>query len=94
MKRWSSVVATVVLLFLIEGCAKRVPPEAQTPPLVIFFVDGIQLSEAAADSIWQGTAETRPTDSIRVLKSASDLDRYGATGRPGVVLIYMRAGKS
>ena len=92
MKGPSLAAATVALLFLIGGCAKRIAPGTQTPPLVIFFVNGIQLSDAATDSIWHGTAETRPTDSVRVLKSPRDLDRYGAMGRPGVVLIYLRAG--
>jgi hypothetical protein len=50
------------------------------------------LPEAGADSIWQGIDSGRKTDSVRVLKDPQLLAAYGAEGRPGVVLIFLREG--
>ena len=85
-----SVLGTI--FFLLVGCAPRPAPGNPAPPLVIFFVNGARLSEAGADSIWQGIDSGRETDSVRVLKGSRALSEYGAEGRPGVVLIYLREG--
>ena len=83
-----SVLAFTVLL--LAGCAPEPAPQIPTPPLVIFFVDGVRLSQAAADSIWQVTDRLGDADSVRVLKDPQALAEYGAEGRPGVVLVYLK----
>lgn len=85
-------IALTAALALLAGCAHHPAARDQTPPLVIFFLDGVQLSEAGADSIWRGIDSGRKTDSVRVLKDPRMLAAYGAEGRPGVVLIFLRKG--
>jgi hypothetical protein len=85
-------IAPFAALALLAGCAPHPTARDQVPPLVIFFLDGVQLSQAGADSIWQGIDSGRETDSVRVLKDPKVLAEYGAEGRPGVVLIFLRKG--
>jgi len=85
-------IALTAALALLAGCAPQPAARDQTPPLVIFFLDGVQLSQAGTDSIWQGIDSGRKTDSVRVLKDPRTLAAYGAEGRPGVVLIFLREG--
>lgn len=94
-RSWESLVLQSVLaltVVFLAGCAPSPAPVDPIPPLVIFFVDGARLSQAGADSIWHDTDLGRDADSVRVLKEPEALARYGAEGRPGVVLIYLKKG--
>jgi hypothetical protein len=42
-------IALTAALALLAGCAPHPAARDQTPPLVIFFLDGVQLSQAEAD---------------------------------------------
>ena len=93
---WRQLVSQTVLatvLFLFVGCTPRPSPGNPPPPLVIFFVNGAQLTEVASDSIWEGISSARKTDSVRVLKGPRALAQYGEKGKNGVVLIYLREGQ-
>jgi hypothetical protein len=93
---WRRRISEILLIATTIGlaaCASHPSPETPIPPLVIFFVDGMRLSEVAADSLWESTDLGRDADSVRVLKDPEALSRYGAKGRPGVVLIYLRGGE-
>lgn len=83
----------LALTFTLSACASHAPPESGTPPLVVFFVDGVRLSQEAADALWDRTDLGRDADSVCVLKDPASLNRYGAKGRPGVVLVYLRGGE-
>jgi hypothetical protein len=91
-RRFSRVLS-VLMIAGFAACASNAAPEAATPPLVIFFVDGERLSQAEADALWGSTDLGRDADSVRVLKDSEALSRYGAEGRPGVVLIFLKGGR-